>query len=117
MPWNRFPLPPRREGELDVWVTVCVRLNEPLHGVGESTDPPAVGYIRNFGIRLLGPQPKPYLEHLISDGTIDWDETEFNEIDPHSLDRATRKQIVSPSAKGIWYKSGRIYFPETSDNG
>ena len=44
--------------------------------------------------------------------TFVWAETEFNEIDPASLDRATRKEIVQPDENGIWYRSGRIYFPE-----
>jgi hypothetical protein len=117
MLWNRLPLKQKRDGELDVWATVCVHLKEPLHVVGAPNDPPAIGYVRIFGIRMPGPQPKQFLENLISDGVVNWDETEFYEIDPNSLDRATRKQIVSPDEKGIWYKSGRIYFPERVDAG
>jgi len=108
---EKLPLAPLREGELDVWVTVCVRLTEPLHNVDTPTDPPVAGYFRNFGIRILGPQPKRYLEQLISDGHIDWNETEFREIDPASLERDIRKGIAAPDANGIWYSSGRMYFP------
>jgi len=108
---TKLPLAPLREGELDVWVTVCVRLTEPLHNVGEPNEQAAVGYFRNLGIRLPGPQPKRYLEQLIPDGSIDWNETEFREIDPASLDQDVRKQIVAPDARGIWYSGGRIYFP------
>lgn len=112
MLWSRLPLQPRREGELDVWVTVCVLLKEPLQGIGECAHAPTVGYFRNFGIRLLGPQPKEFLERLISDGKIDWGESDFNEIDPISLDRDIRKQIVPPDENGIWYKSGQMYFQD-----
>jgi hypothetical protein len=71
-----------------------------------------VGYFRNFGIRIPGAQPKAFLERLITDGTIEWDDTEFNEVDPSSLDRELRSCVTAPDADGIWYRGGRLYFPE-----
>jgi len=106
-----LPLAPLRDKELDVWVTVRVRLTEPLPSAGDEDEPPLVGYFRNFGIRLPGPQPKRFLEQLIPDGSIDWSETEFYEVDPASLERDVRNRISVPDENGIWYSSGRIYFP------
>jgi hypothetical protein len=114
---KRLPLAPLREGELDVWVTVCVRLSSPVDDVGDPSEPPAVGYFRNLGIRLPGAQPKSYLEKMIADGSIDWNETEFYEVDPTTLDRDIRKRIVAPDENGVWYSSGRIYFPEAERAG
>ena len=108
---KRFPLAPRVEGELDVWVSVCVRLAEPMpraDGAGDEV----VGYYRNIGIRILGAQPKQFLERLIPDGTIEWDDTDVGEVDPSSLDGETRACVTAPDADGVWYRSGRMYFSE-----
>jgi hypothetical protein len=108
---KRFPLAPRVEGELDVWVSVCVRLVQPMpraDGAGEEV----VGYYRNIGIRIPGPQPKQFLERLILDGTIEWGETDVGEVELSSLDRETRKCVTAPDADGVWYRSGCMYFSE-----
>jgi hypothetical protein len=51
------------------------------------------------------------LERLITDGTIEWSDTEFNEVDPSTIDRELRNCFSPPDAEGIWYRSSRIFFP------
>jgi len=98
-------------GELDVWVQVCVILSRPRPSVKDS-DRAVIGYFRNFGVRILGPQPKAFLESLIADGAIEWKDTEVNEVDPLSLDEELRACVTAPDAQGVWYRSGHIYFSE-----
>jgi hypothetical protein len=106
---KRFPLAPPTGGEIDVWVQVCVRLSEPM-AKADREGPPIVGYFRNLGIRVPGPQPKAFLERLIPDGTVDWDETEVSEVDPSSLDSDLRSHVTPPDADGVWHRSGHMYF-------
>jgi hypothetical protein len=113
---KRFPLAPRTGGELDVWAQVCVRLLEPVPG-SDPAGSPMVGYFRNIAVRLPGPQPKSFLEHLIPDGVVDWDETEVSEVDPSSLDADVRNCVTAPDKDGVWYRSGRMYFPEDDSGG
>ena len=58
---KRIPLAPRKSGEMDLWVQVCVQLSEPLPAA-DGIGPSFVGYFRNIGIRVPGPQPRTYLE-------------------------------------------------------
>ena len=106
-----IPLAAPRDAQLDVWVVACVLLAEPLLQRDDPELPPAVGYYRNFGIRLNGPQPKQFLEKIIPDGLVDWDDTEVKEVDPTTLDEEIRSRISPPDQSGVWYKSGRMYFP------
>lgn len=113
--FKRIALKPRTGDELDVWVRVCVRLSLPLPGADGGA--PAVGYYRNLGIRIPGPQPKAFLERLVTDGAVDWRDTEVTEIEPASLGRDVRAAISAPDADGVWYRSGRMYFPEDDHAG
>ena len=107
---KRLSLSPRSGNELDVWIRVCVQLSEPL--ASEDGRPPAVGYYRNLGVRIPGPQAKAFLERLITDGAVDWNDTEVEEIEPASLDSDIRKLVTLPDDNGVWYRSGRMYFAQ-----
>lgn len=111
---KRLPLTKRGSGELDVWVQLCVLLSQPRLSP-EASGRPVIGYFRNFGIRVPGPQPKAFLESLITDGSIEWEDTEVNEVDPMSLDEEVLACVTVPDALGVWYRSGRIYFSEGGD--
>ena len=112
---RRFPLPARSEGQVDVWATVCVRLHTAPNSTSDLDNPPVVGYFRNIGLRLNGAQPKELLTYIIDDGAIDWNDTSVSEVDPQLLDAVIRKAITAPDASGVWYRSGRMYFPESED--
>jgi hypothetical protein len=109
--FRRFPLPPRKAAEVDVWVQACVHLLKPVT-VADGSGPPAVGYFRNVGLRIPGPQPRSFLERLFPDGIVDWSETEVTEVNPSTLDRDIRALVTAPDSDGVWYRSGRLYFPE-----
>lgn len=113
---KRFPLAPRSTGELDVWAQVCVKLSESMPA-SDGVGPPMVGYYRNLGVRISGPQPRGFLERLFPDGVIDWSDTEVSEVEPSSLDRELRNCVTAPDADGVWYRSGRMYFSEESSGG
>jgi hypothetical protein len=112
---RRFPLPDRSEGQVDLWATVCVRLNAALNSTSDLDNPPVAGYFRNFGVRLNGVQSKELLTYIIDDGAVDWDDTSVSEIDPQLLDDVIRKAITAPDASGVWYRSGKMYFPASED--
>jgi hypothetical protein len=112
---RRFPIEPPEPGQLDVWATVCVQLAVPFRDPEDPDHPPCVGYFRNFGIRLNGPQPRHFLERIIGDGLVDWTDTEITEVDVQRLDQTIRKSVTEPDENGVWYKSGRMYFPEDAD--
>jgi hypothetical protein len=110
--WRRFSLDPPDAGQLDVWATVCVRLAVPFRDPEDPDHPPCVGYFRNFGIRLNGPQPRHFLERVVEDGLVDWEDTKITDVDSQRLDRTIRKHVSEPDENGVWYRSGRMYFPE-----
>ena len=110
-----FPLDPPESGQLDVWATVCVQLAVPFRDPEDPSHAPCVGYFRNFGIRLNGPQPRHFLEHIIDDGIVDWEDTEVTEVDLERLDQTIKECVSEPDKNGVWYKSGRMYFPEGDD--
>jgi hypothetical protein len=113
-PWKRHKLPPPRHGYRDYWASVEVRLHEPIP-VGDDDEEdlgPMVGYIRNFGVRVKDGELRSLLERTIDDGDIRWDTTECNPVDPDSLDRIVRKRIVAVEPEGVWYVSGRAFYPE-----
>ena len=114
--WDKLPLPPLSSGERDVWATVCVELTSPLQSA-EDPDKPAVGYFRNFGMRLRQEDPKQHLERLIADGHIDWEESELREVEPGKLARDVRKRITGPDSAGIWYQSGKMFYPGENSAG
>ena len=111
----KLPLEPLAHGERDVWATLSVKLTEPIRTTDDPPEPPLIGYFRNFGVRLRGDEPHRLLERLIDDGSVDWGDSEYREIEPASLDRAIRKRIVAPDTFGVWYRSGRMFYP--AENG
>jgi hypothetical protein len=110
MPQSAIPLDQRREGEIDVWMTVCVLLKAACPEVDSAPGKSVSGYMVNVGLRLPGPQPIAFLERLFPDGEVDWDESEYYQIDPAELDDELRKQITRPDKDGVWYRSGKIFF-------
>jgi hypothetical protein len=69
------------------------------------------GYYVNYGIRTAAERVRDLLFRTIEDGKIDWEDTEWSLVDPSTLDRTVRKEIKPVPAEGIWYVSGRTYYP------
>ena len=109
------PVPPLR----DYWVSVDVTLHEPIQ-VEDGDDPPMVGYIRNFGVRAAPGSLQRIVEDTVrGEGIVRWEETEWDVVDPATLDRVVRKRIVASAldgaGEGVWYWSGRAFFPAEED--
>jgi hypothetical protein len=69
-----------------------------------------VGYYRNIAVNAISvTEALEYLKGTIDDGDIDWKELEWHERTLKEFDTVIRKHYVP--IKGIWYKSGRVYYP------
>jgi hypothetical protein len=117
-PWRRHALPRRPADHIDYWASVEVLLYEPIPVDGEDDEAsaPVVGYIRNFGIRSPKGEIRSMLERAVDDGEIQWETTEWYPVDPDNLDPIVRERIVAVNPGGIWYVSGRAFYPDDSDH-
>ena len=101
------------------WVLLGVDLAEPLRfdeasdGEGQTI----VGYYQNFGVTAA--TAKEALDAASSaarvgptNGTLRLEETSVREVDVKQLDDDIRRRVGSAWKKpGIWYQSGRAFFP------
>jgi hypothetical protein len=101
------------------WLVVCVDLHVPVHPEPgqEDDDPrPDVGYVQDFGVTAASEEEASDLVvGLISDGDICWSDstvalTVVEHLHPEIIARAG-----DWTEKGIWYKSGRAFFPADSE--
>ena len=115
---KRHALPPCRPGYTDYWAMVEVHLYKPIPVDGPDDDAtgPVVGYIRNFGVRVKEGELQVLLERAIDDGKIRWDASECYPVNPDTLDRIVRKRIVPVDPGGIWYTSGRAFYPDETED-
>ena len=89
------------------WALVHVVLTKPLPIEGEAGT--ATGYYRNFGISCGSGRVRALLESHVTDGRIDWYDSEVGPVDPARLDPEIRAQVVQISDEGVWYESGRSF--------
>lgn len=79
----------------------------------DDDDPPIVGYFQNFGV-TAGSENEAWdlVAEGISDGEISWSEST---ISSKVIIQQLSPTIISKSGdwteKGVWYKSGRAFFP------
>lgn len=76
---------------------------------------PMVGYLRFFGARVKDGDLRALLQQTIVDGDICWETTECHPVEPDKLDPTVRKRIVAVDPDGIWYVSGRAFYPDDLD--
>ena len=98
------------------WIMACVELHAAVASDPEDEDGdkrPIGGYFQNFGVTAASEgEACDLVAAEISDGEISWPESKI------SVDVVARlsPEIISRSgdwtARGIWYKSGRILFPK-----
>ncbi|HXK40028.1 MAG TPA: hypothetical protein VJ837_04305 [Candidatus Paceibacterota bacterium] len=89
---------------------------EHAQGDDEDESPPIVGYIRKFGVRATAETLAKLVTNEVPDGHILWDRTEWHEVNPETLDADIRKRMVAVSGEGIWYRSGRAFYPEDEED-
>jgi hypothetical protein len=112
--WKKAPLAEPKTGERDILATVCIHLNTPLPSNERPNGLPMVGYFCNISFRIAEGDPRIVLESVVSDGKINWDDTEVHEVTVFDLARDIRKQIQAPDSNGVWYRGGRMFFPRDS---
>lgn len=78
-----------------------------------------VGYFRNFGVRATPDRIRPVIEEAVATaelaGDIAWAESKWDPVDVTSLDDSVRSRIVPVAGEGVWYMSGRMFFPEETE--
>lgn len=99
-------VPPLRDYSL----SVLVDLATPLSIVG-SSKPPAARYLRRLGVRSTPDRLRSFVENAVPDGAIRWDESTCEEACPDAWDASLRERFTPIDGEGIWYKSGRVFFP------
>ncbi len=92
----------------DHWVVLRVILHTPIEVPGEAH---AVGYYRNLGVRCAPERLKGVLETEVQADTIVWDKTKWSEVVIDELDEIVRERTIPVKGEGIWYRSGRLFFP------
>ena len=108
-------LGPPESGPDDYWVLVHVRLFSPLASADASTLRQLHGYYRNLGIRSAPNRIQLHAAEAIDDGTIDWSDSEWNLVDPSSLDATVRSRITPVTPEGVWYTGGRLFYSDSDD--
>jgi hypothetical protein len=78
---------------------------------GDPSEAPAVGYFKLFGVSGDLERAKEIVFGSIQLGEIDWNDTEWYEVDPRDLDKDVLAAIKPINGVGIWYESGRGFFP------
>lgn len=99
------------------WVTVCVELHTKIYPDPDDTEEddsrPVVGYFRNFGVTSHSEQAAcEEVAMEIVEGDIDWSDSTSYPVNPETLDSIVLERTGDWSVPGIWYRSGRILFPE-----
>lgn len=91
-----------------IWARVCVF----LYRTFTADEGEIVGYYRNFGIQSVSVESaREVLLAEIDDGTIEWADSEFQPVQLTDLSLEFRRMLPSPQDVGIWYQSGRVFFP------
>lgn len=100
------------------WIMVCVRLYSdlpPAPGESEDDPRPAVGYFQNFGATAASEEEVCKLvASQITDGAVLWPSSEVSSDVVTRLHPGILTEAGDWNQKGIWYKSGRVFFPRTS---
>jgi hypothetical protein len=108
--FGRRKLPPLVPPLCDYSLSVCVELAAPL-SVGESSERPVVGYFLRLGVRSTPDRLRSFVESAITDGAVQWNDSTYEEARPDAWDASFRKRFTPVEGEGIWYRSGRIFFP------
>ena len=96
----------------DFWVSLAVKRTGPRTESTESWPPETVGYYRNVGIRARPSRLKAVIESYVKEGAIDWADTEFERVNPEDLNSTIQQRIRPIESEGVWYESGRAFYPE-----
>lgn len=72
-------------------------------------------YYQNYGVSADNPaEAKVLLERTVVDAVIDWTDSEIREMDDEELHDTTFRAGLTAERNSIWFKSGRIFFPDSA---
>jgi hypothetical protein len=101
---------------IQYWISVCVKLHEPLIVCDKKDKPTGElihGYFRSLGVTAESElEVREFIRETVSEGEIDWSDTSIEACDYTDTDLELENLDGDPNIKGIWYKSGRIFFPD-----
>lgn len=101
------------------WIMARVQLDEEIlldSDDEEDNVGPIVGYFQNFGVTAASEKEALGLvEQMVSDGEIDWPDSTISTKPVLRLDRKIIDQAGDWTESGVWYKSGRVFFPADSE--
>ena len=108
------------EGEI-YWISLRVDLTEPLPIQSDGSEGESVvvvGFFQNFGVTAASPQAA--LEAASREATLGRNaglvsEPRVTAVDPSSLETEVRQRSGDWTRAGIWYRSGRAFFPSETD--
>ena len=104
---KRTNLPKPAAGVQDFMVVVHVKLHEPIYAV----DNP-----ESFCVRANPLAVREIILRLISDGEIDWSDSEWHAADVTTLDPVIQRMVTPITDDGVWYRSGGAIYPGDSDD-
>ena len=96
----------------DFWATVHVKFAVPVLDVDDPLETPAQGYYRNFGVRCPPSRVPILLRQFVTDGRIEWEDTEWRMVEPSGMDRDLQAHFQPVVGEGFWYKSGRVLYAD-----
>lgn len=105
-------LAPPPPGHGDFWATVHVKFTVPMPDQDDPAATPVQGYCRSFGVRALPTRVHLVVTEAVKDGIVDWEKTEWELVDPTTLEKAIKSRIVGVEGEGIWYESGRVLYAD-----
>jgi hypothetical protein len=117
--WRGFAIDDPVEPLRDDWVTMRVEFAEPLAVEDPERDEVSAiaEYMRVLGVRSVPDDVHSFIQQAVQDGTVVWDQTEWQPVRLRDLDRSVRKQIMPIEWTGVWYQSGRILLPASTPDG
>src|SRR5690242_4281603 len=93
-------------------VVVRVVLEKPIASIDSSEVEKLTGYYVNVGVAARDKtEAMRIISDAFNDGRIDWAESEWKSLE--TVDPSITAKAKSFHGSGIWYKSGRAFFPDT----
>ena len=108
----RSLLPPP-SGLADFFATIHVKFPTPVVDPQFPDETPTQGYYQNFGVRAKPARVHLVLQDLISDGLIEWEDSEWELVDPNTFDKDFRDQIEPVVGEGVWYRGGQVFYADS----
>lgn len=98
------------------WFILRVHLHEGQEIEEDGSRSILVGYFCTLGISAASvSDAKAIAQSAVTDGEIDWSASEWNVVDPSTLDSAVQERSGDSRRQGVWYRSGNILYSDESN--